>query len=206
MVPGDGTVYLGATNDLALSPESSATTGMTHFLMTCALEQLDRGLFSSRILQLHVGNRPASIDGFPLIGRVWQDNVWVLSGTYRDGFHCSPLLARHLAELLLGGGGLLGDHSFEPLRRPLVTMSREEAIDEVALHAVAQLYEFSGKPPTYMKLAESVERQTRERTQATYEKLGTHMGLAPEVLGVLNWGPDREENMRYFRSYLARLS
>lgn len=73
--------------------------------------------------------------------------------------------------------------TFAPLRRPLITMSREDAIDEVALHAVAQLFEFSGKPPTYMKLAESVDRQTRERTRATYEKLVTEMGLPPRCSG-----------------------
>lgn len=203
MIPGsDGKVYLGATNDLGMKPTEFSSIGMAHFLMGCAIEQLDNRLFQSRIMQWHVGNRPGSFDGFPLIGRVWQDNVWILAGTYRDGFHCSPVLARHTADTMLGGDGILGDHCFVPLRKPLSAMSRAEAIDEVSLHCISQFYEYSARPPTYMRVTEGIDRQVRARTRATYDKLETDIGLAPEVLELLNWGADREANIKYFREYL----
>jgi glycine/D-amino acid oxidase-like deaminating enzyme len=205
MVPGaNGTVYLGATNDLRPRPDDDlASIGMAHFLLTCAMEQLNNRLFQADVERWHVGNRPGSVDGYPLIGRVWQDNVWLLTGTYRDGFHCSPILARHMADTVLGGEGVLGDeHPFTPLRRPLRTMSREEAIDEVALHMVSQFYEYSARPPTYMRVAEGLESQVRARTRATYDLLQTDLGLAPEILELLNWGPDRETNIGRFRRYL----
>jgi glycine oxidase len=205
LVPGAGdSVYLGATNDLSTRVDGSPTVGMSHFLLGCAIEQLDSRLFQSKIKQWHVGNRPASLDGSPLIGRVWQDNVWVLSGTYRDGFHCSPVLARHTADTVLGRGGTLGDHPFSPLRAPIHGMSREAAIDEIVLHCVSQFYEFSARPPTYMRVAEGIERQARNRSNDTYDQLETDIGLAPEVLELLNWGPDRAANISHFREYLKR--
>lgn len=207
MVPlADGMVYLGATNDLRLQPDETTTIGIAHFLITCAIEQLDNRFFQSEIVQWHKGNRPASFDGYPLIGRVWQDNVWLLSGTYRDGFHCSPVLARHTADTMLGGPGILGDHCFDALRKPLRTMSVEEATDEIVLHTVSQFYEHSAKPPVYMGITSGLERQVRSRTRATYDLLQTDLGLGPELLELLNWGENREQNIKYFREYLKRAS
>ncbi|WP_193241700.1 NAD(P)/FAD-dependent oxidoreductase [Streptomyces phaeolivaceus] len=206
MVPGsDGTVYLGATGDLALEPDESQTVGSVRFLISM-MEQFDKRLFRSEIIRWHVGNRPVSVDGFPLVGRVWQDNLWVLSGTHRDGFHCSPLLARHMADLMLGGAGVLGDHPFVPLRQPIRTMSREDAIDELALHLVSQFYESSGRSPAYSEVSEVLERQYRTRTRETYDDLGIDFGLAPDLLGLLNWAADRDAKIGYFRDYFQRVS
>ncbi|MPY63914.1 NAD(P)/FAD-dependent oxidoreductase [Streptomyces spongiae] len=206
MVPGsDGTVYLGATGDLMMQADEFQTIGAVRFLIN-AMDQFDKRLFHSKITQWHVGNRPVSLDGFPLIGRVWQDNVWVLSGTHRDGFHCSPLLARHTADIMLGGIGILGDHCFAPLRRPLSAMSREDAIDELSLHLVSQFYENSGKSPAYSEVSETLEKQYRTRTRETYDKLEIDFGLAPDILGLLNWAVDREAKIGYFRQYFQQVS
>jgi glycine oxidase len=203
LVPGrDGTVYLGATNELLLQPNEYPTIGMVHFLLDCAIQQLDNALFMSEVLQWHVGNRPGSIDGFPLIGKVWQDNVWMLSGTYRDGFHCSPVLARQTADTMLGGNGILGDHCFAPLRKPLRVMNSDEAIDEVTLHVVSQLYEYEVRPNT--QLSSGIQKQVRADTRATYDRLETDLGLAPEILETLNWGDDKEANIGFLRDYLKR--
>ena len=189
MVPGsDGTVYLGATGDLMLHADEFQTIGTVRFLIN-AMDQFDKRLFHSKIIQWHIGNRPVTVDGFPLMGRVWQDNVWVLSGTHRDGFHCSPLLAQHTADTMLGGIGTLGDHCFAPLRHPLSTMSREEAIDELSLHLVSQFYENAGKSPAYSEVSETLEKQYRTRTRETYDKLEIDFGLAPDILGLLNLDP-----------------
>jgi hypothetical protein len=205
MVPGaDGTLYLGATNDLLVRPDRFSTIGMVHFLIGCAMEQLDNRIFRSEILRWHVGNRPGTLDGYPLLGRLWQDNVWTLTGTYRDGFHCSPLLAQHTADTMLGGAGVLADHPFDPLRRPLRTMSRADAIEEVALHMVSQFFEYSARPPVYMQVSEGLDRQVRARSEETYDKLQVDFGLAPEFLELLNWGPDREANISHLRDYFKR--
>ncbi|WP_155057931.1 NAD(P)/FAD-dependent oxidoreductase [Streptomyces blattellae] len=206
MVPGsDGTVYLGATGDLMMQPDEFQTIGSVRFLIN-AMDQFDKRLFRSRVIQWHIGNRPLTLDGFPLVGRVWQDNVWVLSGTHRDGFHCAPLLARHTADSMLGGIGILGDHCFTPLRPPLRTMSREDAIEELSLHLVSQFYENSGKSPAYSEVSETLEKQYRTRAHETYAELEIDFGLGPDILGLLTWAADREAKIGYFREYFQRVS
>jgi glycine oxidase len=202
LVPGDGTVYLGATNDVRLQPDTSSSLGMAHFLLGGAMEQFDRRLFGSSVVTWHVGNRPLSFDGYPIVGRLWQDNVWVLSGTYRDGFHCSPVLARHAADTLLDGPGVLGHDLFAPLRTPLRTMTREQAVDEMVLHCVSQFYQYSPRLAPWMRVTDGVELQVRAKTEATYRKLDSDFGLVPELLELLNWGDDRNRVIALFRQYL----
>jgi glycine oxidase len=202
LVPGDGTVYLGATNDVRLQPGTWSSLGMAHFLLGGAMEQFDRRLFGSPVVTWHVGNRPLPLDGYPIVGRLWQDNVWVLSGTYRDGFHCSPVLARHMADTLLDGPGTLGHDLFAPLRAPLHTMTREQAVDEMVLHCVSQFYQYSPRLAPWMRVTDGVELQVRAKTEATYRKLGSDFGLAPELLELLNWGDERDRVIEFFRQYL----
>jgi glycine/D-amino acid oxidase-like deaminating enzyme len=202
LVPGDGTVYLGATNDVRLTPEAWSSLGMAHFLLGGAMEQFDRRLFGSPVVAWHVGSRPLPFDGYPVVGRLWQDNVWVLSGTYRDGFHCSPVLARHCADTLLGGPGVLGHDMFAPLRAPLHTLTREQAVDEMVLHCVSQFYQYSPRLAPWMRVTDGVEAQVRARTEAAYRALDSDFGLAPELLELLNWGEQRKRTVTTFRRYL----
>lgn len=202
LVPGDGTVYLGATNDVRLDPDDWSSLGMAHFLLGGAMEQFDRRLFGSRIVAWHVGNRPLPFDGYPLVGRLWQDNVWVLSGTYRDGFHGAPVLARHTADTILGGPGVLGHAMFDPLRVPLRTLTQEQAVNEMVLHCVSQFYQYSPRLAPWMRVTDGAAAQVRARTEATYRELGTDFGLAPELLELLNWGENRTQSLAAFRRYL----
>ncbi|MGW6939594.1 FAD-dependent oxidoreductase [Streptomyces xanthophaeus] len=44
---------------------------------------------------------PRPLDRFPLLGPTGIDGLYVETGTYRDGFHSSPVIARLLAELIM---------------------------------------------------------------------------------------------------------
>ncbi|ANY05787.1 NAD(P)/FAD-dependent oxidoreductase [Pseudonocardia sp. HH130630-07] len=203
LVPGGDTVYIGATNDVLLNPGAWSSLGMAHFLASGAMEQFDRRLFGSSVTAWHAGNRPLPLDGYPVVGQLWQDNVWVLSGTYRDGFHCAPVLARHAADLVRGGSGVLGHELFAPLRPPLRTLSQEQAVDEIVLHCVSQFYQYSPRLAPWMRITEGMEGQVRKRTEATYHELDSEVGLAPELLELLNWGRGRKQAITAFRRYLA---
>src|SRR5262249_51170689 len=92
VVPRPDNIYLGATNIMSNKPQSFATMSDLHFLLDCAMKQLHTNLSSGRIVCLQVGNRPVTVDGFPLIGPLPGTRLWMLTGTYRDGFHQSPLI------------------------------------------------------------------------------------------------------------------
>jgi hypothetical protein len=57
----------------------------------------------------------------------------LLTGTYRDGLHLSPLLSQSLAHELHTGLPQF-HHPFTPERKPLPLYMRDEAIDAAVAH------------------------------------------------------------------------
>ena len=123
----DGSLYLGASNDVYLKPQTLPMTGIVHFLLECGIEQINPALYRSQLLTTRTGNRPVTTDGFPLIGETSWDGLYILTGTYRDGFHKSPVLAQMIAEEILGEDPTW-QHDYQPERSLIPTTNKEEAI------------------------------------------------------------------------------
>ncbi|KFZ77958.1 hypothetical protein ED92_33140 [Amycolatopsis sp. MJM2582] len=135
-------LYVGGTNVLTEHPRKFATVRDLQFLLECAVDQLHSRLPEAGVRAVQVGNRPVPADGFPLIGATGVDGLTLATGTYRDGLHQSPLIARHIATLIDGTGAVVDELStFTPQRRPLSAGSRKEIIDTVVEHLMASGYE-----------------------------------------------------------------
>jgi glycine/D-amino acid oxidase-like deaminating enzyme len=140
---GDGLLYIGATNILAETPKSNALISDVQFLLGCAVEQLHLDLHDAEIISVQVGNRPISADGFPLLGEVGVGGVWIATGTYRDGLHQSPLIARYIADALSGSNNMgLDLKGFCPVRPPLSGISRKLVVKETVRQMFATGYEY----------------------------------------------------------------
>jgi glycine oxidase len=142
---GGGVLYVGGTNVLSETPRKYATIRDLRFLLECAVEQLHSDLPQAGVRSVQVGNRPVSADGFPLIGRAGIDGLWLATGTYRDGLHQSPLIAKYLSNLIEGGEGTAAEISelarFSPVRAPLAGASREQVIEATVEQMMASGYE-----------------------------------------------------------------
>jgi glycine/D-amino acid oxidase-like deaminating enzyme len=139
---GDGTLYLGATNIISDTPRDHADLKDLKFLVDCAIDQLHTGLEEAALVATQVGNRPIPADGYPLFGATGVDGLWMASGTYRDGLHQSPLLAREMADLIENGTGQVGELvPFAPARAPLAPGTREQVVAGAVSHMVATGYE-----------------------------------------------------------------
>ncbi|MER7078675.1 protein-(glutamine-N5) methyltransferase, release factor-specific [Saccharopolyspora kobensis] len=145
---GLGRVYVGATNIINPRPLADPVLRDLEFLTGCAHRQIRRNLWSSSIVQVNVGNRPVSLDGFPLLGETPLDGLWMMTGTYRDGLFLSPLLAREFARRLSGEEPELDLDAFTPERAPLEGVSREAVIDTTVEHMLATGYEHHWNIPT----------------------------------------------------------
>lgn len=140
------TAYVGATNAIALKPRSEPAVAEVLQLLTFAAYQLHTGFYGARIGRILMGNRPVAIDGFPLIGPT--DSVaglWLLTGTYRDGLHLSPLLAQHLAAELTGDEGMVDLSLFRPERDLIQPFTRDEVVADVVKHTLAIGFEQAWK-------------------------------------------------------------
>ena len=80
-----------------------------HFRLDCVMEEINPNLYRSTPVWMRTGNRPVSADGFPLIGQTSWHGLFILSGTYRDGFHQSLVLA--MPEL---PDSVIGEHNGSP--------------------------------------------------------------------------------------------
>ncbi len=133
---GDGVVYLGATNEILPRPVSTAAIGEINLLLS-GIRQMRADLVNGHITAINVGNRPVPLDGFPLLGRAGVDGLWMMTGTYRDGLHQSPLLAQEMAARILGDPYDETLDVFTPVRPPLQAMSRDEILDTAVTHTMA---------------------------------------------------------------------
>lgn len=139
---GDDLLYIGATNILSEQPRSHAQVSDVQFLLDCAVDQLNLDLHDAAIVDIQVGNRPIAADGFPLIGACDYDGLWLVTGTYRDGLHQSPLLATWIADRIEGLDNSLDLSCFTPIRAPLAGLPRDETVAETVRQMFATGYEY----------------------------------------------------------------
>lgn len=193
---GSGTVYVGATNEVEFAPRREVTISEFNFLTSCAVHQMYRGLNHSQVRAVQVGNRPVAIDGWPLIGATSVSGLWILTGTYRDGLHMSPLLATHLAREITGRPGLVDLDEFRPEREP-ISAPRDVVLDEVVKHTLATGHEGPWVvDPGWPVWIADVSRGAFARL---IDSLGGAYVPPPEVLTVLlKSTPDAIERVRKY--------
>lgn len=142
-----GEVYVGATNIITPRAVNSPDLGSVVFLLDCAMRQIRKDLDTGRLTQLQSGNRPVSLDGFPLLGETDLDGLWIMTGTYRDGLTLSPYLAREMTKLICREETDADLETFAPVRRPIQPVSREDVITETVDHVLATGYEDDWRIP-----------------------------------------------------------
>lgn len=177
---GDGREYVGATNRLVDDVSDFPWLGDVFFLSQCVTDQLNEGGGGYVVERFLSGNRPATLDGFPLVGWLPPAGLYLLSGTFRDGFHCAPLLAAHVANELQGKPGII-DPMFRPTRRAIPTRTVEQSIDDFLLHTFACWFE-AGARGAAQVTTNRLTSVWREQAMQVYDKLGTEYALSPDVL------------------------
>nr|WP_154958166.1 FAD-dependent oxidoreductase [Paenibacillus xylanexedens] len=136
-----GEVYVGATNAIEPKVAGNPMLGNAVSLLESAYRQIRKNLSHSRLTQLQVGNRPVSLDGFPLLGETDLKGLWIMTGTYRDGLTLSPYLAREMTKLICGEDADADLKAFKPVRTPIQPFTRTEIIKETVDHILATGYE-----------------------------------------------------------------
>lgn len=189
LVPlGEGIEYVGATNTPSSATSAVANLGRTNFLLQCAMDQLDRNLYSSELQQVLVGNRPMTIDTFPAIGWSHIEGLYMVYGTYRDGLQQSPEIARRVAEDI--STGETAQMEFSPLRPPVPFGSVGDSIREYAVESVASAFENDLQLPRYMPTAR-LEESFAASASKFYDEAEVEYPFHPDVLPVMVRSRDR---------------
>jgi glycine/D-amino acid oxidase-like deaminating enzyme len=177
---GPGHEYLGATNRLVDEVSGVTWIADVRYLAQYSMQQLDEQVARHEVVQWLSGNRPVTLDGFPMIGWLPVSGLYLMTGTYRDGFHCAPLLATHVANELQGKPGTI-DPMFDPVRKPITTRTIESSVEEYVQHNMAAWFETGAEAAPQMTTGQLASYYRARGTEA-YEKLGIDYALGPDVL------------------------
>lgn len=177
---GGGLEYYGATNRLVHTISSVTWMADVRFLAQYSMQQLDERVGSHEVTKWCSGNRPVTLDGFPLVGWMPLSGLYLMTGTYRDGFHCAPLLAEHVANELQGKSGII-DSLFQPMRKPVATRTIESSIDEYVKHSLAAWFETGAQAAPQMTTSHIADYYRNMAVQV-YERLGADYALGPDIL------------------------
>ena len=197
---GLGFEYFGASNIIFAEPEYRPHLGLWHFVTQCVMEQLDQMACYSRVEETRFGNRPVPIDTFPLLGPTSLDGLHVVTGTYRDGFHCAPLLAELMARTIFDGVSAF-PALFDPMRAPLFTLSVSESIEEFARQMTDSAFENSMSLSRFMHHTDITELY-RSKAERIYKRLEIDRGLSPDIVNYLTLTHKKEADVDVAREYL----
>lgn len=198
---GEDQEYIGANNMVTLHPAHGPGVGDGHAFLRQICEHLDQKIASSQVTQWLHGARPMPLDCFPLIGESSLRGLHFATGTYRDGFHCSPVIARHVTDTVLNQAATNPNFDwFTPKRLPIQTMTVEEAIAEFASHEVDAAYEYDLALPFWLD-SETVAQHSKQRARRVHEELDELVALPPDNLMALQ-GLTASEGLADLRLYL----
>lgn len=176
---GNGYEYIGSTNRIVHEVMNQVWLEDARYLTKYAMQQLDEKIADHHVDIFLRGNRPITLDGFPIIGEVQIAGLYVMTGTYRDGFHSAPLLAQMVTADLFDEDTKI-DPLFSPDRQPIDTRTIEHSIEEYAHHSVATWYE-TGADSCVMPTNKLYEYYGN-KARSVYDKLGIDFPLGPDVL------------------------
>lgn len=111
----DGRIIIGATMERAgfnVRPTLEAQRTLADWASQWCPE-----LTTLPAVEFQVGLRPGTVDGWPVMGRLWDyDNLFVAAGHFRNGILLSPFAGRYMADgIVQGRWDPLGD-PFSPER------------------------------------------------------------------------------------------
>lgn len=198
--PGNGYLYVGATNYIGVDhdAESKVQPSELHGLFDETIHQINTDIRTSRIEAIRVGFRPIAAFKRPLVGKTKVENLFVATGTYRNGVLMAPLVAALIAHEM-------GLRSAAPYRDNPFSLLREEQaigwdIDRLLDVGVRDLVAFLQEPrsPLPYNRAKELESYLRSLLQIVVSEKQTGDSLRMMIQTRLKEAPFNETLHKLF--------
>ncbi|MDX2224350.1 MAG: FAD-binding oxidoreductase [Rhodospirillaceae bacterium] len=181
LVPRGSSYYLGAGSYIDTGPSEGYRIETLRYLVKCIEDDFGVETWQASIQPVK-GYRPISLDGKPMLGPLSENpNVYVATGTKRDGLTYAPVIAD---DILAWATGRPRDifSGWEPDRQPISFGTKAHAIEVYIENRIAALNEHgrSMTPDRARKDAEAAYARA-----AGHLKLPNDFGLHPELLHVI---------------------
>ena len=181
-------VLVGASNFISPTPCNYGRLTSIETLMRGAIEQINANFYRADLVRINVGWRPTTLDTYPLLGRTSIGNLIIASGTKRDGFHLAPLISEKIVAMLYNEPVEEGFPRFSPERKPIRSLSRQEAIEKAVRHQMSASYQH-GFTPSRSRMPAQIAQMHRDDLERLHDKVGAHdWGIPPEMLDMYRYG------------------
>ncbi|MBM75723.1 MAG: hypothetical protein CMK59_10010 [Proteobacteria bacterium] len=184
-LPNRGSIYFGATSTVHSQPEFNPRVQSINVLSKGLLEQFDSH-FETGLVECVVGFRPTTLDSYPLLGKLNDHQIFLATGTKRDGITSSIAISQYISQAILNNKYPKALDLFSPQRELISYFNRELAVEKAAQSMA------SGRimhDSSLRKDWDSVLNESRAYVQNIYSDLliPKHFGVHPEMLGLFRW-------------------
>ena len=179
---------IGASNNVLPFPENSPRVTSVYALLKNAMEQINKDYFRAKLLETNVGWRPTSEDSVPLIGETSLRNLYIATGTKRDGLHCSPLISDIISDLILTDKTKEDIDLFKPERPLHRVYTREESISKYVKQTIDAHYQHDFIP-SKDNVRISLEKYYEEYAKKLHDQVGAFdWGIPLELYNIYYYG------------------
>lgn len=184
---GTDRTLVGASNYISTVPHEQAHVGSAYALLKSAMEQINRKFYRANLVTVNVGWRPTTADTYPLFGKTSLDNLWIIGGTKRDGFHLSPIMCRDLVIAMQGGHIDERYGALSPERSLIRSISRQAAIDKTIRHQTNAAYQHDFVS-SKNRMVEQLQQAMRHDLESLHDQVGAFdWGIPPELVDMYRY-------------------
>jgi glycine oxidase len=172
-------VLIGASNFVSPTPKFNARISSVAHLLDSAINEINQNFYSAELINVNVGNRPTSLDQYPLLGQAGFSNLFMANGTKRDGFHLSPIISDFVASKILQTNPLLDLELFSPTRQVIRNISRDDAINLTVNSLMSEQYQH-GFVASNIRQVEQLKREWKGQVTKVHDEAGAaDWGIPP---------------------------
>ena len=176
-------LYIGATNRISKYENNFPILTTTQTLQNSFLKEINNKLGNSEIKKICIGHRPTTLDTFPIIGKTSLKNLYICTGTKRDGLTFSPFIAKKLTSLILETKQDSLSQYYKPERQLSFTMTKEEGIKKTVRHYISAAFQHGLNLPNNTN-EETYKKEVLDSVTKIYKKLNVKFGIQPEALNL----------------------
>ncbi len=181
-------ILIGASNMISSKPLFHGRVSSIQHLLQSAVEEINGNFYAAEVIRTNVGARPITQDTFPLIGQTSLSNLFISTGTKRDGFHLSPLISDVLAKQMIGETVDERFHMFAPERELLHRYDRETAVEVIVSGLMSEQYQH-GYSPSNIRMNAQVRETYRREIELLHDKVGAvDWGIPPDMVKMYREG------------------
>ena len=177
-------IYIGASNRISDFPNNKPLISTIMTLQNTLIKEINHTYSNLKIKKICVGHRPTTADTFPLLGETSVKNLFIATGTKRDGLSMSLYIAKCITNSILKLNNKYNfPKMFKPERKNIFTMSVNEGIEKSVKHRISAAYQHELELPK-TETEENFTRNITQEVKKIYSKKKLKKGVPPEILNM----------------------